>query len=190
MRNLKKLLNLLLEERSITTMYHVTETKNVASILEHGLDPKRRSKMSGFTNSYGGMAMQNYYDSRPLFFGIEPWGGEDLGDEFTTLQVDVSGIPLAADTPTVVEMIGSKLGQITLEERDKDGNITWQSANKEAIKLFMPYARKSSGDGDSEFVLLFDDLATANSPVALTAIDFTGTAACYEKISPDRIKIL
>ena len=54
MSNLKVLLGWLLEEPSDNVMYHVTQTTNVASILEHGLDPKRRSRMSGMCVSKDG----------------------------------------------------------------------------------------------------------------------------------------
>jgi hypothetical protein len=175
-------------------MYHTTTAEGAKGILQHGLAPQKRG---GYTTEYGDAAMSNYYARRPAFLGDKPWGTQ--GDWNTVLEVDVTGIPLAADIPSVAEEVGLYYGGLVLKSVDPAGRDRYRTSSKEALKLLEPHARRSVfrkydpkgqdiGPGGYEDQILMEDLAKPGSPAAQAAIQLTGTAAVYDRIPPSRIR--
>lgn len=163
-----------------SVMYHTTEDTDVESILERGLDPRLKTS-TGFTSDYGITAMRRYYDHPVVFLGMRPWYS---GGSSVTLKVDVSGIPLAADIPSLAEEIGLSYGEIILS-RVEDGVETYRTKNQEAFKKMEPFAELYGG----ELRLPYGSLAKAGSSAAKAAIALTQTAAVYKVISPSRISV-
>lgn len=165
-----------------SVMYHTTTVENAINILVEGLQPRKRG---GYTTEYGDAALMSYYPRRPAFLGVRPWNTS--GQWNTVLKVDVSGVPLAADIPSVAEEVGLSYGELVLR---REGPEDTYKARPEAIRLLEPHAKRTEfkSGGYEEFVPM-EKLAKAGSAAAKAAIKLTKTAAVYEDISPDRISL-
>lgn len=185
-------------------MFHTTGPHFVDSILERGLMPQRGG---GFTTEYGEAELSKYYPSRPLFLGVEPWGAYRERTDDVVLRIDVEGLPLAADIPSVVEAVGLNYGLLLLDSHDWP---EWLAPLSErTMRLLEPHARRvehrtvttyGTGPRKGEVIsdeptggwdvrLDMEELARPGSPLAQAAIELTGTAAAYDTIAPERIAV-
>jgi hypothetical protein len=147
------------------TWYHSTKPKNLESILKNGLMINSPANYSKASLEY----MKNVYGVIPIFIAKspEPYDG-DL--EAVILAIDVSGLDLVSDIPTLISHHGAYIegGSIWFEEGDL----------------------KAPSWADDEDEILFDDLLDPNSYYCKSSIETTGTAAVISNISTDRIKVL
>lgn len=169
-----------------SVMYHTTTAENAVNILVDGLKPQDRG---GFTTDYGDAAMMGYYQRRPAFLGVKPWASS--GRWNVVLKVDVSGIPLAADIPLLVEMVGISYGELVLRKVNADGTEDdFIKPRPELIRALGPFAKRVTyKDGSYQDILPMDLFTRAGSAAAKAAIKVTGTAAVYATIPPDRITL-
>ena len=146
------------------TMYHVTETKNVATIMQQGLTPGAEG---GFTDA--GTWADAFYGGRPVYLAYSPW---ELAKEnqafnrldYTILQVNVNGLKLMADLPSLVDTGG----QI-------DGDEIWWEEGPGYI------------ESDEGAVSLHD--LVSDPTIVDEAISWTQTAATLDHIDPSRIAV-
>jgi hypothetical protein len=170
------------------TWYHTTSWQATEGIMETGLSGRNRG---GYTTAYGEAAISEYYaNKRPAFISAKPYPKH--GDLDTILEVDVSGVPLAADIPTLVEdHTGTSYGRVVLYHTDDSGKPllgpkAW-AASKTAIRALEPVAKWDRREKVMEVSM--DGLRKPGSPEAKAAIRLTGTAVFYVTIPPEKIKV-
>lgn len=144
--------------------YHTTTRGNLSSILENGLKVNSNPNYSRGSLDY----MNDIYGMVPIFVAKNP-ELYDNDEEAVLLKVDVSGLELVADIPTLASHFGAYI--------EEDG-IWFGSGNN----------RAASFEGEDE--IYYDDLINPNSYYCKEAIDLTGTAAIMQDISSDKIIIL
>jgi serine/threonine protein kinase len=139
-----------------STWYHTTSRKNLPSILREGLKINKPANYSQASSTY----MKDVYGMVPVFLSKKstPYDGDD---DAVVLAVDVSGLSLAADIPSLADK-----GAYVEED-----HIWFEEAP----------------DGLDEEIT-FDDLI--NGPEAEAAINLTGTAAVLQDVEPSRISVL
>jgi len=135
--------------------FHRTTLDRVPLIKQHGLQINSENNLT----TAGEWAFE-VYDCRPIFLSRKPDTNDYKSHAPILLEVDVTGLPLVADLPALVD-----LGAYY----DIDDWCMWFDTGPE---------------------LSFDDLINPSSPVCLRAIRKTKTAACLTSIEPDRIRFL
>lgn len=149
---------------------HFTHPKNADSILEHGI----RSDMAGV----GGESVEwvlPFYDVDPVYlttddsafirtYGDGPWSG------YEAFEVDVGGLPLAADIASLVDK-GAQYGEGML-----------YIGRHDALSPLVPFA-------DEYGWIEIEHLVDPESDAAQISIQITGTAACLAPIDPTRIRL-
>jgi len=147
-------------------MYHSTAPNRVNSILVNGL---RTGEEVNLTE--GGSWAHLVYKTNPIFVSSQP-------NKFAgvPLQVDVSGLKLYADLPSIVDethaMIDDNMVGFWWEENDEE-NLT------EALRKYI------NEDGELSFYDILN-----NEFLSKLLINITQTAAILQNISPDRIQAL
>lgn len=157
-------------------MYHVTSEENVETILREGLkinQPYYLTEGAEWTTAY--------YGVNPIFLSVEPWitdaktiawGIEEKEPlALAILKVDVAGLDLVADLASLVD-----------RRAYFDEGYFWWKYDHEIPPSLKEYH-------DSEWGIDIDFLIEP-SPIADAAIGATGTAACLEDISPERIEFV
>ena len=165
-----KLYRILFEGGKSSIWYHTTYPENVESILANGLKinstvkGKSRASLEWMPEAYGGIV--------PIFLSKDS-GRYTHG---VILSVDVSGLPLVADIPGLVDFGG--------ELTDHSIYFDEESTPEEFWELVDPDTDESI-NGEAEFELLREPNA-----ISAAAIEVTGTCAVMEDISPERIKVV
>ena len=156
------------EDDGLNTMYHSTlQPRNAESIETSGLHAGDHQNV-GF--SMASNWADSVYGERPVYLSLSPNEGGDRRYEGIVFEVDVSGIDLYPDLPTLVDY-GAYV------EEGMGLYWEWGEAPKELEPIL-------DGDGFIEFEELLDPASDA----AKTAIAFTKTAVSLESIPPERIK--
>lgn len=144
-------------------MYHSTNKKNKKNILENGLVV---NNSGGFT--IGGSWAHTVYGGNPIFLSDEKERYSEEG--FITFAVDVTGLNLLADLPTLIDF-GANL--------EEDYTMWW-----------------GYGESPKNFEMFLDDGAISaydiigNDDFNKTAIKVTRTAAVMENIPAERVVLL
>ena len=149
-------------------MYHSTlDTGGQAESIEKtGL---RTGTGIGFTLQ--GSWADKIYGTRPIYLSVKPGFGGGRSYEGIPFEVDVTGLDLVTDLPTLADY-GAYV--------EEDG-MYWEDGE-------VPPEMKEVVDGDG--FVLFDDLLQPNSPAATAAFTLTDTAVSLEDIPPDRVSRL
>ena len=156
------------EEGSPHIMYHTTlQPQNAESIETNGLIGGEHENI-GFSMSSNWV--NSVYGVRPVYLSINPNDGGSRRYEGIVFEVDVSGIDLLPDLPTLVDY-----GAFV--EEGEGLYWEWGTAPKEIEPLL---------DGDG--FITFDELLEPDSPISQAIINFTKTAVSLESIPPERIK--
>jgi hypothetical protein len=147
------------------TWYHSTDPKNLESILKNGLKINSPANYSKAFLEY----MKNVYGMIPIFIAKspEPYDG-DL--KAVVLAIDVSGLDLVSDIPTLISHYGAYI--------EEDG--IW----------FKEGDLKAPSWANEEDEILFDDLLDHSSDYCKSSIETTGTAAVISNVPPESIRIL
>jgi hypothetical protein len=159
LENWKKFLN---EQK----MYHSTlQPRNAESIETNGL--RVGSEEVGF--SLGSNWANDVYGVRPVYLSMKPSEGGGRRYEGITFVVDISGLTVYPDLPTLVDY-GAYV--------DESG-MYWEYGE-------VPPEMEGVVDGDGS--VSFDELLTPNSPAANAAIELTDTAVSLENIGPEKLR--
>jgi hypothetical protein len=155
------------EEGSPHIMYHTTlQPQNAESIETNGLIGGEHENI-GFSMSSNWV--NSVYGVRPVYLSINPNDGGSRRYEGIVFEVDVSGIDLLPDLPTLVDY------GAYVEEGE---GLYWEDGTApRELRNFLD-------DG----MLWFDDILMLGSPAAQAIINFTKTAVSLESIPPERIK--
>lgn len=151
-----------------STFAHFTHPDNVTSIIETGIGIGREPN-----GSKGLEWVLAFYEESPVYLTleasdfIEAYSASDWAG-YACFEVDVSGLPLVADIPSLVDK-GARY----------DSGMLYLKRTQ-ALEPLLPYADE---DGWIEIEHLVDPTTDA----AAAAIRVTGTAACVTPIAPDRI---
>jgi 8-oxo-dGTP pyrophosphatase MutT (NUDIX family) len=144
-------------------MYHSTDKKNKKNILENGL---MVNNSGGFT--IGGSWAHEVYGGNPIFLSDEKERYSE--EDSVTFAVDVTGLNLLADLPTLIDF-GANL--------EEDYTMWW-----------------SDGESPRNFEMFLDDGAISAYDIIgsddfnKAAIKVTRTAAVMENIPAQRISLL
>ena len=144
-------------------MYHSTNKKNKDNIIKNGL---KINYSGGFTKS--GSWSYKVYGGIPVFLSTEKNIFYDK--DSITFKVDVSGLSLLADLPSLIDLGGYL---------DEDLTIWWESGNvPEELEYLM-----DNNEGISAYNIIEDKYLNN------AAIKATKTAAVMESIPAERIYI-
>lgn len=151
--------------------FHVTPTDRVKQILREGL-----LLNSEWAATNGAKRLvQKAYGNRPIFLSKdEPWR---VGNGITVLAVNVHGLIMVADIPSFVEACGGFVADDQESVEFADLEDRWIPS--EVLKLV-----------DQNGRIRFDSLLNPNSKECRGAIRLTGTSACLQSISANRIRVL
>lgn len=157
--------NYLKENINTNIWYHTTTRENLQSILKNGLKINSAANYSIGSLDY----MKDVYGMVPIFVAKSPEPYDNDLDGIV-LAVNISGLKLVSDIPTLLSHYGAYL----------DENGIW----------FEEGDPKAPSWTQGEDLIFFDDLLNPDSVYCSDSIATTGTAAIMQDISPDRIKII
>lgn len=146
--------------------YHTTSPASIDSIMKYGLKVNSPFNKSLSSQSF----VKEIYGLNPIYVSKE----EGRYKNGVILAVDVSGLPLTTDIPTLISDYYAQLGE-SLDH-------IWFEEDYTPFELFDFVDRNGA--------IYFEDLLDPNSPITKAMIDLTGTAAIMQDISPDKIKII
>jgi hypothetical protein len=142
--------------------YHTTSKYNAENILKEGLKINQKPTYSQASLSY----MKDAYGVVPIFLAKSPEPYDDDSDG-VVLAVDVAGLKLAADIPTLASHFGAYLDEDGVYFEEGEDRVPSEFAEEEHIS--------------------FDDLVDGwATPIA---IESTGTAAVLKNIPSDRVSL-
>ena len=141
-------------------MYHSTDPKNIDAIQQAGLQIGRES-----VHTTAGAWADEFYGTRPVYVSVQK--GKYEGQP---LAIDTSGLDLVADLPGLVD---------TGAYQEEEGMYWDEGAEPPEMLDFV----------DDGGMVYFDDLLSPGHPIAMAAIELTGTAAVLEDIPPERIQL-
>lgn len=153
-------------ENTSNIWYHTTSPQAVNEIEKSGLKINSKFNKSQASQSY----VNEMYGMNPIYVSKEQ-GKYKNG---VVLGVDVTGLDLVTDIPTLISDYGAMLGE--------DLTHVWFDEDNTPFEMF------DWVDGNG--ALYFDDLLNPNSAVAKAMIELTGTAAVMQDIPADRIKVV
>lgn len=145
--------------------YHITSIERIDSILENGLLVNREKNFSEMSLTY----MMDVYGMIPVFVSLDYSSYGKSDPKSLRLKIDIEGIPLVADIPSLVD-IGAYI--------EEDG-IWFKRKNRNVIDPI--------NDPD---LIHFDELLDPTNRYCIKAINATGTAAIMQNIEPSRIQVL
>ena len=146
-------------------MIHRTRPELVDSILREGL----RTDMPVNLTDCGDWATV-WYETNPVFLARPDAAFmEAIAEAGAVIEVDVGGLDLVADLPSLCD-IGGKV----------DEGIIWWKAGREPPEL-SPYLDEHGG-------IEIEHLLDPRTDVCRGAIAATGTAACLADVPPDRLR--
>ena len=163
-----------LNEDGRTIFYHSTPPWQADVIEANGL--KTNSKGIGFT--VAGNWADEIYGMRPIYLSAEPGKGGGREYEGATLEVDVTGLELYPDLPTLVDY-GANL--------EEDGSGMWWDYDEVPSEMQVSYAN-GAPILDPDGYIEYDMLLWPGDAAAKAAINLTDTVAVLQDIPPDRIK--
>jgi hypothetical protein len=145
--------------------YHTTNKERINSILKNGLKVNSLANYSMASLDY----MKDIYGVIPVFVAKSP-NPYDNDSDSIVLSVDVSGLDLVSDIPTLASHYGAYIDEDGIWFEEGDSRVPSWSAGED--------------------IVFYDDLLNAKSSYCQDSIQTTGTAAIMSDISPDRIKVL
>lgn len=150
----------------LPVMYHVTSTSNAKKIEKEGL---KINQPSNYTQQW----ISDYYDGViPIFLGYEPWGGRNGIVLGAIIQVNTTGLNLVTDLPSLCDF-GAEV------DETNDNGLWWSEGDETqagSLKEFL-----------DEEGFVETDVLLENPEAIEAAMLLTGTAACLEDISVDKI---
>ena len=155
-----------INENTNKIWYHTTSPAYVDSIMKHGLKVDSQFNKSLSSQFY----VKEIYGLNPIYVSKE----EGRYKNGVILAVDVSGLPLITDIPTLISDYYAQLGE-SLDH-------IWFEEDYTPFELFDFVDRNGA--------IYFEDLLDPNSRVTKAMIDLTGTAAIMQNIPPERIKVV
>jgi hypothetical protein len=155
-----------LKENVSNTWYHTTSPIAINDIEKNGLKINSKFNKSQASQFY----VNEIYGMNPIYISKEQ-GKYKNG---VVLAIDVTGIELVVDIPTLISDYGAMLGE--------DLTHVWFEED------YTPFEMFDWVDGNG--ALYFKDLLNPNSAVAKAMIELTGTAVVMQNIPPNRIKII
>ena len=139
-------------------MWHSTAPEHVENILSNGLQTGMKS-----ANTIGGAWADEFYGTRPIYLSLERGKYEGA-----PLAIDVSGLELVADLPTLVD---------TGAYQEEEG-MYWDEGSEPQQMVDII---------DEDGMVYFDELLSPGSAAAKAAIELTGTAAVVQNIPSKNI---
>jgi len=162
LENWKRYIN----ENTNNIWYHTTSPASVDSIMKHGLKVDSAFNKSLSSQFY----VKEIYGVNPIYVSKE----EGKYKNGIILAVDVSGLSLVTDIPTLISGYNAQLG----ESMDH----IWFEEDYTPFELF--------DFVDRDGAIYFHDLLNPDSHITKAMIDLTRTAAVIQNISADRIKVI
>lgn len=179
--------------------WHVTRRDQLDKIYWSGLSCNRRND---YFNTHDWPHRQEYHGVVPVCVSTrEPWGiyqyehkwGVLSEHDLVALHVDLRGLKLMVDTPSLHDMDHDSLdeGVLLRSALHRSG-----PEDELALARLLPHARNNINDDDYLFPTLcvkegdlLLDWETMREPQVITSmIDYMGTAAVCEWISPRRLR--
>jgi hypothetical protein len=154
-----------LNEQVGNIWYHTTTKQNAQSILKNGLKVNSTPNYSQASLQY----MKDVYGVIPIFLAKSP-APYDNDSNVVVLEVNVDGLKLVADIPTLASSFGAYI--------DENYGIWFKKGDN----------RYTNIEEDKE--ISFEDLLNPDSAYCQEAINKTETAAVVQDIPPNRIKIV
>lgn len=152
--------------------YHTTTRANLESILSNGLVP---GICKGFTEE--GTWANVYYGGAVNHVSLnenDKWNGANPSDDQVFLRIDITGLPLMSDLPSLI----SEGGMYVEEIDNAELGYGWFEDDQTWVEF----------EDELERIALKDFI---NNPSLVSfATKFTGTATIKELITPDRIQVL
>ena len=113
--------------------------------------------------------IERIYGMRPVFLATSPDRFKGKGD--VTIEVDAAGLDLVADIPSLYDKGGYY-----------DDKGMWWDEDGVPLQL-IDYV-------DEDGFISYDDMMETGTPLVKALIALTGTAACLQTVTPDRLKVL
>jgi|LakMenEpi03Aug12_release.lakeMendotaPanAssembly.Ray.scaffolds.fasta_scaffold148605_2 hypothetical protein len=157
-----KLKDILKEIGGSNKAYHTTSRDRLDSILKDGLKINSKENFSVGSLTW----MKTAYKMIPIFVSFEHMKYKD--DNSVFLEVDISGIDLVADIPSLVD-----LGAYV------EDDYIWFESGENIIDPI-----------DDPEQIFFDELTDPYNEYCEKAIEITETAAVMEDIPPSKIKVV
>lgn len=171
-KNNNEELNYIIKDINYKFAYHVTKKQRINNILKMGLLINQKSN---YTESW----IENYYEKiRPIFVSFEfPWVNNLKKDDIV-LKIDVSGLDLWADFPSLANygFYFEENGDIWIEEP------SYSEKSSDAQKLGLKYPKLNW----KKMVKNYNKYKKEH----YDCIFLTKTAAILQNIPPERIKII
>lgn len=153
-------------ENTNNIWYHTTTRENLQSILKNGLKINSAANYSIGSLDY----MKHVYGGKvPIFVAKSPEPYDNDLDGIV-LEIDITGLELVSDIPTLLSHYGAYL----------DENGIWFKDDHPKAPLWTK----------GEDLIFFRDLLNPNSVYCSDSIATTGTAAIMQDIPPQRIKVI
>lgn len=151
------------EQLQSSIWYHTTSPKALPLIEKNGLKVGSEAFKSQGSLDY----MKAIYGMIPLFISKE----KGMYKNGVALKLDLTGLSLVADIPTLIDFGGQM-----------EPDYIWFEEDHTPFELF------DVVDGDG--AIYFEDLINPNSNIARAIINFTKTAAVMQDIGPERIEVI
>lgn len=155
--------------------FHVTRCEYVEDILRDGLKVNQHLKWrKTFTGSHIEWAIDAYNMIWPIFISKDIlWDkiSSEIDDTYCVLQIDTSGLKIAADIPSLLDHHGYV---------DTEGETIWWEDGMEPMSMSNVLI-----DGEIDFHSLISD-----EEVISSAIQTTGTAAVLDNIPLQNITLV
>ncbi len=146
-------------------MYHHTSRENAFLIEQNGIKINQEwGKTIGAQSD-----IEKIYGMRPIFLTVE--SSKFKGPNDVTFEVNVSGLDLVADIPSLYD-----------HGAYYDDEGMWWEEDATPFE-FMDYI-------DDKGLIYFDDLLTPNHPLVNLCINKTKTAVCENSIEPSRLRLM
>jgi hypothetical protein len=159
----------------LPVMYHVTSTLNAKKIEKEGLKINQPS-------NYSQQWISDYYNGIiPIFLGYEPWGGRNGIVSGAIIKVNTTGLNLVADLPSICDF-GAEVDDTNYRSGSstgKESGLWWSEGDETQAG---PLREFLDEEGCVETGVLLENLEAIEAAILLT-----GTAACLEDISVDKI---
>lgn len=151
--------------QAYSIMYHHTSSENSFLIEQNGLKINQEWGKTMDAQS----DIERIYGMRPIFLTLEP--SKFKGPNDVTFEVNVSGLDLVADIPSLYD-----------HGAYYDNEGMWWEEDSTPFE-FMDYV-------DENGMIFFNDLLTPNHPLVNICITKTKTAACENSIEPSRLRLM
>ncbi len=156
--------------------YHTTTKDRLADILQNGLKINSEWNFSKAAQDY----IEDIYGMRPIFIAFDsPWEEEHKAPDEVVLKVDITGLCVVADVPSIVAESG---GAAYYDTNQYDEGYIWFEYWVDRTLPLEDYV----GEDDE---IYYYDLIDPHRQVSEIAREITKTGAVMENIGPERISI-